>query len=97
MRKPKNLQKKVVKMLIKSKFQIRLEAPPNLTNVEINLYCSRWVANKAFISLCYALFRGDIWEKVKLVKIDKVAETVMNSCDLKKSMKFLRGHDGGKL
>lgn len=91
-------------MLIKSKYKIKFKAPaeklvihPPQDSIEIELYCSRWVASKAFINLCYALMRGDVWESVLLVKTDKHTETVMNKCELRKSMKFLRGHDGGKL
>lgn len=49
----------------------------------VSFTCSHWLANRVFVSLCYALNRGAEWDRVELNHIGKLGTKRLNGCTLK--------------
>ena len=85
-------------MLVKTRYFLRL-VPRDEENPKqiIELFCSKWIAQKAFVSLAYGMFRNGLYQVLELCKREyNGSVTVVNSCCMD-GFKFLKAHDGGKL
>ena len=86
-------------MLVKTRYYLKfIPRDDENTNQYVEMYCSKWIAQRAFITLAYGIYRNGLYCKVALCERERATgrERVINSCDLD-SFKFLKAHDGGKL
>lgn len=85
-------------MLTKTRYYLRL-VPRDENNPKqfIELYCSKWIAQRAFVSLAYGMRRNGLYKTLDLCTRESDGkEKILNSCNMD-AFKFLKGHDGGKL
>lgn len=85
-------------MLTKTRFYLRLvPRDENDPRQFIELFCSKWIAQRAFVSLAYGMWRNGMYKTLDLcTRGFDGKEKVLNSCNMD-GFKFLKAHDGGKL
>lgn len=82
-------------MLVKTRYYLRL-VPRDDNNPRqfIELLCSKWIAQRAFVSLSYGIWRNGLYKSLDLCKrqFDGTV-TVINSCNMDR-FKILEEKDG---
>lgn len=84
-------------MLEKTRYYLRL-VPRDENNPRqfIELFCSKWIAQRAFVSVSYGMWRKGLYKSLDLCKRENDgSETVVNSCNMD-AFKFLKSYDGVK-
>lgn len=66
-----------------AKYNIVLKGRGQVKSI-VDFTCSSWLANRVFVSLCYALVRGAAWERVELNLVGAEGRTAkVNGCTIK--------------